>query len=215
MGTNHDPYLAELREHATETRLLLSNPRRADRERMVVRAYLRCLGIPFADDEIVASTEEPVDVQFRAARFQIREILGDRKRGKDWADREDRYHAAKMVSDVAEAFTKSIAVPYDEAVEMVTKALAEKVMHYAPASSARLDVLIYIDLKNSHLWPTKPRDVIDSLSELDQQGWRSASMLFLPYGVVLTARPNAPDFLRSKIGRVLNEWPGPDGWFEP
>ena len=39
-------------------------------------------------------------------------------------------------------------------------------------------------------------------------------MLAVPYGVVLTASAEAPDFLRVRLGSVLNEWPGPDGWFE-
>ena len=37
---------------------------------MVVRALLRCFGVAFADDEVVAGGEEPVDVEFRAARLR-------------------------------------------------------------------------------------------------------------------------------------------------
>lgn len=50
---------------------------------------------------------------------------------------------------------------------------------------------------------------------LQTQGWRSVSMLFVPYGVVLLAAPTAPAIIRAKAGRVLNEWPGLDGLFDP
>jgi hypothetical protein len=62
---------------------------------MVVRALLRCLGVAFEDAAIKAGPEEPVDVAFRAARFQIRDLIGDRKRNKQLAEREKRYRKAK------------------------------------------------------------------------------------------------------------------------
>ena len=40
------------------------------------------------------------------------------------------------------------------------------------------------------------------------------SFVFLPYGVVLAAKRDAPDFLKLRVGRILNEWLYPDGWFE-
>jgi hypothetical protein len=45
--------------------------------------------------------------------------------------------------------------------------------------------------------------------------WRSVSMLFVPFGSVLVARLNAPNFLQEKAGLVLNEWPHSEGWFDP
>lgn len=215
MPPNDDTYLSSLRTHAAATRVLLSNSMKPERERMVVRAYLRCLGIPFADDEIVASTDEPVDVLFRSAQFQIRDIVGNRLRGKEWAEREQRYQAAQSMSDVMDPYTPSAAIPFDRAAKMVADALAGKAQRYAPASTAGLDALVYVDLANSHLWPLEPRPASAVTDELNRQGWRSVSMLSLPYGAVLTASPNAPEFLKSKAGLILNEWPGPDGWFEP
>jgi hypothetical protein len=76
MSSNDDTYLASLRTHAAETRTLFSNPMKPERERMVVRAYLRCLGIPFTEDEIASSNDEPVDVLFGEA---------DSRSGTSWA----------------------------------------------------------------------------------------------------------------------------------
>lgn len=41
-------------------------PEKPERERMIVRAFLRCLGVPFSDDEIQPGTEEPVGRELSA-----------------------------------------------------------------------------------------------------------------------------------------------------
>ncbi|WP_119271587.1 DUF1780 domain-containing protein [Taklimakanibacter deserti] len=215
MSSNDEAYLASLRTHAAETRTLFSNPMKPKRERMVVRAYLRCLGIPFTEDEIASSNDEPVDVLFGDARFQIRDIVGDRLRAKEWVERELRYQAARTVSDVKDPYIPSAAISLDQVTKMVANALAGKARHYAPASITTLDALVYLDLANSHLWPLEPTPAAAVIDELTRQCWRSVSLLAVPYGVVLMASTNAPEFLKTKAGLILNAWPGPDGWFEP
>jgi very-short-patch-repair endonuclease len=87
MERDEAEYLRKLQEHVAETRRLFSNTMKPERERMVCRAFLRCVGIKFCDQEIIASDTEPVDVVFRSAKFQIRELLGsDRKRGDELKD---------------------------------------------------------------------------------------------------------------------------------
>jgi Putative endonuclease, protein of unknown function (DUF1780) len=157
---------------------------------------------------------EPVDVEFRAARFQIRDIVGGRKRGKEWAERERLYQHAETIADVMTPFTQSTAIPFDRAAEMVADALTEKSRRYGPRLCGTLDAVTYFDVGNPHLYPTEPQDAPDALAELRRKGWRSVSMLAVPYGVVLMANAEAPDFLRGRLGSALKEWPGPDGWFE-
>ena len=159
-----------------------------------MRALLRCLGVAFEDAEIVAGTEEPVDVEFRAARFQIRDLVGDRKRRKEWAERERRYRKAKTISDVMTAVTASTAIPFDRAAEMVAEALTEKSRRYGPRVCGTLDAVAYIDLGGSHLYPAEPGGASDALAELRRQGWRSVSTLALPYGVVLMANAECARF---------------------
>jgi hypothetical protein len=215
MTQNDDRYLEALREDAADARLLMSNPRKSERERMVVRALLRCLGVAFADTEIAAGSEEPIDVEFRAARFQIRDIVGGRKRGEEWAERERLYRSVKTFADVITPFTETTAIPFDRAAEMVVDALTEKSRRCGPRVCGTLDAVTYLDLGGSHLYPSEARGVPEALAELRRQGWRSVSMLAVPYGVVLSASADAPDFLHKRLGLACSEWPGPDGWFEP
>lgn len=72
-----DAFLAKMREYADRARLLFSNPQKPERERMIVRAFLRCIGEAFGDGKIIASSEEPIDLRFRSAGFQIMEIVGN------------------------------------------------------------------------------------------------------------------------------------------
>jgi hypothetical protein len=123
--------------------------------------------------------------------------VGNRLRGKEWAEREQRYHDAKTVADVMDPYTASAAFPLDQTAKMVADALGRR---KGPT------------LCSSQHTPGPAAAVTD---ELSRQGWRSVSMLCVPYGTVLSAGANAPEFLKSKAALILNAWPGPDGWFEP
>jgi hypothetical protein len=212
-----EEYLAKLREDAAEAKTLFSNAKKPERERMVVRAFLRCIGEQFADDEIRIGTDEPVDVAVHDARFQIREILGDRRRGRELQERERRYEEAERLSDLLEPFTASEPFSLAEAAQFVAEALAEKASHYGVANCAKLDALVYVNLKGRHLYPKPDQLAIDRMSaaKFDRQGWRSVSILSLPYGVVLVARSDSPQFLQDKVGCILKCWPHVDGWFDP
>src|SRR5262245_28819366 len=98
MSSSDRQYIADIQRHAAEARTLFSNVQKPERERMVVRAFLKCIGVPFSDVEIQAGKEEPIDVVFGPARFQVMGILGGRKPGQDWRDREERYKAAERLS---------------------------------------------------------------------------------------------------------------------
>jgi hypothetical protein len=213
--TSDKEYLDNLRQHASETQKLLSNAQKPERERMVVRAFLKCIGEPFTDAEIKPSTVEPVDTVFRSAQFQVRDILGGRKRGDDLAARRERYEKAERLADLLEPWQRPEPMSFADISAEVAQALAAKATRYGFGGCAALDALVYVDLHGRHLW--SPKFMLDAriANDLHAQGWRSVSFVFLPYGVVLTAKREAPAFIRDRQGLVLNKWPGPDGWFEP
>jgi hypothetical protein len=212
-----EEYLAKLREDAAEAKTFFSNAKKLERERMVVRAFLRCIGEQFADDEVRVGTDEPVDVAFRDARFQIMEILGGRQRGRELQEREQRYEKAERLSNLLESFAASEPFSLSEGAQFAAEALAGKASRYGVTNCAKLDALVYVNLKDRHLYPKPGQLTIDPVSatEFDRQGWRSVSILSLPYGVGLAARPDSPEFLRYRLGCVLKCWPRADGWFDP
>ena len=214
MSARRDPYLDQLERHAAETRNLFSNAGRQERERKVVRAFLRSAGVAFTEQEIQPGTGEPVDIAFRTARFQIMDIVGDRQRGRAWKERQQRYAEAKSITDVMEPWTSSEPIPFPEATHMIAGSLDRKARRYGPDNCSALDVLVYVDLRGRHLWPVDAPLDDQAAAMLHEQGWRSVSMLFLPYAAVLAARPEAPEFLKESARLILREWPGPDGWFD-
>lgn len=214
MNHVHKKYIEKLQTNAAETRTLLSNKQKPERERMVVRAFLRCIGEPFSGEEIQAGTDEPIDVVFRLARFQVREELGGRKPDEEWRRREQTYKTAKCLSDLIQPYTPSMPISLQKATQIIANSFSEKARYYGPVGCSKLDALVYIDLRDRHLWPLEPAPDAEVTDDLNRQSWRSVSMLFVPYGAILIAHPNAPDFLRKRAGHVLNQWPHCDGWFD-
>lgn len=189
-------YIENLRKHAIETRTFLGNKAKPERERSVCRAFLRAIGVAFEECELVAPapTGEPSDVDFRAARFQIKELLEPgRKRGDEWKEKEKKYSEANSLIELLEPYSLPTSVELQILVPEIVQTQSEKSQKYGAECSA-IDALVYVNLKEQFL---APHSDMPSLDKLRSQEWRSVSLLFPPYGVILLAGPMAPDFLRA------------------
>jgi hypothetical protein len=199
------------------TRNLWSNENKPERERMIVRAFLRCIGVAFTDDEIRSSHRDPPDVVFREAQFEVMEDLGGRKRGDECRKRQRKWAQAERLSDLAEPYTPSEPMPMAEAFPRSVDALAKKATHYGSGVCAQLDALLYLDLAGQHLWPLEQPLDREAAAKATAQGWRSVSLLFPPYGAAIHTRSCAPGFLKDAAGEALAQWPRPgaEGLFDP
>ena len=221
MVNKDDEQLDKLRKHADDTLRLWSNAQKPERERMICRAFLRCLGVPFREEEFRADSGEPVDISFRLARFQITELLDiGRRRTDEWRDRKRQYQDAQSLTDLVEPVRSPdhlspCSISYREILGFLLERFSQKAQHYGVANCAKLDALLCVGLKGRHLWPLDITLHLPEIRELQTQGWRSVSMLFIPYSVVVFAGESAPDFLRAVEGQVLTKWPRRDGWFDP
>lgn len=92
----------------------------------------------------------------------------------------------------------------------VASALSEKATKYG-AGCKDIDALIYADLQDTFLEANSP---LPNTAQLQHQGWRSVSLLFSPYGVVLLAKEDAPSFLRGAVGMAHMKWANIDTLFE-
>jgi hypothetical protein len=195
----------------SETQQLWTNERKPERERMIVRAFLRCIGAEFLSEEVESPEKDPPDVVFRATAFEVTEDLGGRKRGDEWRARNERFGKAKTIADTMEPYTPSQPVSADDAYQLAIDALGRKAIRYGASGCSRLDGLVYLNHGGKHLWPTEAISASDFAAALSKQGWRSASLLFPPYGIVLSASRQAPAFIKAALGKTLNEWPNPTG----
>jgi len=214
MSSTDKEYLEKLRHYATEVQTFLNNKMKPERERSVCRAFLRTLGVSFKEGEIIAPANEPVDVMFREARFQIRDILeSDHRRGDIWKDKRRKYETATSFAEAIETDPPLMPSPVDlnALIPEVTTALSEKATKYG-IRCQDLDMLIYLDLRKRFL-AAGPEEL--RVEPLKAQGWRSVSLLFPPYGVVLFAKPEAPGFLKAAEARLHMRWSDIGTLFEP
>jgi len=204
-------YLSMLLKHAKDTRKFLEDSSKPERERSVCRAFLRTIGVNFCDSELIAPTREPADVDFRKARFQVMEMLDrDRRRGAEWKDRGRSYDESASLDTLLEPYSPSARTDLGDLIPDIVKALSKKARKYG-AGCADLDALVYVNLEEKFL---SPRFQLPELTELLSQRWRSVSLLFPPYGVILNAESTAPDFLRHLVPSQNMKWEDVGALFE-
>lgn len=209
---NEQDYIWRLAAEAHETVDMLSSHRKGEREQRVSAAFLRCLGVDFSPDGLVAPANDPPDVVFRDARFEVMIVLDEgRRMHADWKEEASRRDSVHSLDDLAESYQSSVPMSLKEAVCLVVAKLRPKASHYGPKTCSQLDALVYINCKRRYLYPIS--EVI-APTELQSQSWRSVCFLFLPYSHVLFATPEAPEFLRNLKGRTRQECDNTDVWFE-
>jgi len=207
--------VTETEEHATRredrptTRLLLAHRMKPARDRAVVRAFLRALGVAFTEAEIVAPVEAPIDVRFRQAHLHLRDLF-DHQRGRDWQEKETWVHQAHALADGGDSRSPAVDGDLAGVVPHVTAALAAQAAWYG-TRCVGLDALVSVDGRWRVLAPPAQAPEIEALT---LQGWRSVSVLCPPYGMVLYAASGAPAFLRTVTGRLLRQWDNMDTLFE-
>ena len=80
-------YIRDVTKARREAVEFFSPRSKQERELWVARAFLRQIGVRFAEDDVIASTEEPCDVLFHDACIQVKELLDHgRRRGQEYKD---------------------------------------------------------------------------------------------------------------------------------
>ena len=192
-----------------QPRLLLAQRMKPQRDRAVIRALLRVLGVAFADAEVIAPVEAPIDVRFRQAQFHVRELC-DHPRGCAWPEDDSRVHQASTRADRGDLRHPAVGMDLTASISHVTAALAQHAAWYG-VRCVGLDVVVAVDGRHGVLAPPAQAPEIGALI---LQGWRSVSVVWPPSGMVLYAASGAPDFLRAVTGRLLRQWDNIETLFE-
>jgi putative endonuclease (uncharacterized protein DUF1780) len=190
-------------------RLLLAQRMKPQRDRAVIRALLRVLGIAFAEAEVIAPVEAPIDVRFRQAQFHVRELC-DHPRGCAWQADDSRVPQASTLVDRGDLCHPAVGMDLTASIAHVTAALAQHAAWYG-VRCVGLDVVVAVDGHHGVLAPPAQAPAIGALT---LQGWRSVSVVCPPSGMVLYAASGAPDFLRAVTGRLLRQWDNIETLFE-
>ena len=199
------------------SRTLFSNPQKVEREKMVCRAFLRCIGVRFSEEEISKGACEPVDIAFRGASFQISEVLDQgRRRGDELCASARKFGRDSRADDVLEPWKGSLPVSFNDVAALVADRLCTKSAALGGSRGCYgIDALVYVNLRGHHLVSNGISDDNRELVVVRQQGWRSVSIAMIPYGIVWFAADDCPSFLTEVEGRILSDGERTDGWFEP
>lgn len=169
-----------------------------ERERFVLRAFLRCLDVQFQAEEIKSLKGQFPDVEFRGAEFEIKEMLDtSRRRHDEYKKALKRFKETKNISSQMKPYQPTF-VPFNEVEQRIESVLNDLCQKYPRNSRAGTNLLIYFNQedvrldKNSKWVPTS----------LDRKGWRSVSVVGSSWCYVLDSCPEAPDFLTSNVGRL-------------
>lgn len=212
MNNSEKAYIEDLKKHTEESITFFSNSMKSERERSVCAAFLRCIGVNFEVKEIVAKKNDPPDVIFDGANFEIRELYEvGRKRHDEYRDRLKELKQAKTINDTLFSIELPKPITYEFLFAGLESALSSKAKKYGAEKCFSLDALVYV------AFPQKFLDIkskIPNPNKIEGQGWRSVSFIIPPFGHVVSCREDAPKFLRKFEGKTYMEWKEPDGLFE-
>lgn len=196
-------YLRLLTHQAEQANAFLSNARKWERERWVCQRLLQALNVRHHLDEFSASGQEPPDVLFREANFEVFFVLDQGRRLNDeWRAELDRRRSAFSLSQLVRRETRPKRIGAAELQARLAPTLRKKAHNYLERGldPGELDLLAFVSLKravpdfNSHFPPP---------TEYLRQGWRSLSLVGPTFARVLFAHPDAPAFLRNNLGRSV------------
>lgn len=196
-------YLRLLTIQAEQANSFLSNARKWERERWVCERLLQGLNIAHRNEDFTAAGQEPPDVLFRDACFEVFFVLDEGRRLNDeWREELERRRSADSLSELVRRQAKPKRIPAPDLLERLGPTLRKKAGNYRERGLdlSKLDLIAFVSLKrevldlNSHFPPP---------TEYLRQGWRSLSLVGPTFARVLFAHPDAPDFLRTNLGRSV------------
>lgn len=196
---NKRQLLKDLQQALKESVTFFSPRNKLARESWVGITFLQNLGLQFDEKDVLVPLDDPPDVIFEDAQFEIKEILDPgRKRHLEFKERFRRSLKAKDPADLLQSYTPHDLTPKD-ILDLIEKELPELEKKYAPRMKGQYDLLFYINLKHHHLKIDKMPDPFT----LSSFGWRSVSVLIGWGSLVYYANDLAPEFLQKKRGQLI------------
>ncbi len=196
-------YLRLLTHQAEQANAFLSNARKWERERWVCQRLLQALNIDHRLEEFTVADQEPPDVLFREACFEVFFVLDQGRRLNDeWRAELERRRSAFSLSQLVRREARPRRIPTADLQARLAPTLRKKAHNYSERGLdlGELDLVAFVNLKravpdfNSHFPPP---------TEFLRQGWRSLSLVGPTFARVLFAHPDAPGFLRGNLGRSV------------
>jgi len=178
-----------------------SNKSKFEREKWVVKRLLSAFEYPFAEEDLI-SGQEPSDVRLNEMNFQVKEILGTRRRSDEIKQKLQKVKLAKSRTDLLESYTP-IDISFQEIVKQCQNYASELISKnkYGTHEVKSMDLLIYHNLIDHH--------VVQPINfETHPNEFRSLSVVSNRYCSIINASDEAPSFFNKKVGSIIQ-------FFEP
>ncbi|MEH6503809.1 MAG: DUF1780 domain-containing protein [Cycloclasticus sp.] len=196
-----EEFLEDRRSALHESVEYFSAEHKPEREQWVCIEFLTNLGLAFNEDEVLSSKEDPPDVLFRDAAFEIKEILDPgRKRHDEFKKSYQKALEATKPEDLLTEYTPIDITP-DQISILILKELERLQYRYAPAVKSNLDLLFYVNLTDNLL----KEGAMPSAQQFDTFEWRSISAIFGWGGLIFFANAISPDFIYSRVGTLTQK----------
>jgi len=145
------------------------NTNKLEREKWVVARLLESF-VPEFSEGSLQEAEEPADVQFENAAFQVKEILEqDRRRGDEYKEALKKAETADEYKDLLEDYTP-YKITFEEIVNKCYEYSNSLTKKYGPKERKNLDFICYFNYLDSNEVP--PTDVA-----VIEKNYRSLSVI--------------------------------------
>jgi hypothetical protein len=192
----------EHKQQLKESLKFFSNDMKPDRERWVCREFLENLRIKALDRELVSSKEDPPDVLFRSARFEVKELMDEnRPRMAEYRKSLEKAETATDAGELLERYEPK-TMSASDVRDIVLLQAQELEKKYPKAVRESLDLVFYVNLQDY----ATIGSVID-VSQLPKSvtEWKSVSFVSNNCSCVIWAANDGPDFLADRVGNVFHK----------
>jgi hypothetical protein len=135
-------YKESMIDAMSKARQLFSNPNKLEREKITCRAFLRCMSIKYCDSELVDPGHPSFDITFRDAKFEITEVLGERKRDSELKKSETKYKNASSSQELLVPLGNPEPILFSKMVQAVSARLGEKFRKRKQKGCKDIDALV-------------------------------------------------------------------------
>lgn len=196
---SNDEYLEAQRAALEQSVGFFAADNKGGREIWVVRTFLQNMNIGFSESEIVLTNDDPPDVFFRDARFEIKEIMDpNRRRHDEYKEALEKARSATSPSELITEYTPK-DITLQELYNLVVATSTEYARKYSKDFCRTLDCLYYVNLMEvTALIEQQFKD----RKSLQSHPWRSVSFVMGYRAGVLAASPGATAFIKNAVGTI-------------
>ena len=194
---NEEAEINKITEHLKESVAFFSNEKRKERELWAVKGFLKILGINFDEKDFQIECDEPIDIGFRSANFQVKELLDkNRKRHKEFKDDLKKVKNVTHLPELLVPYNAPIKISFQEILDRILAMLND--YNIEPKEKKKTDFLVYENL-TAYV-------ISDYHYRLPQEFtmWRSFSMVGNGgLCCVFCSKEDAPDFIKQNEGKII------------